>query len=160
MQNASKSYMASNLQCHLRDCPVELLHPPEDCNVNASLSFTLQICRVEDVIVEGLVEGSIIHFHWVRTVVVKPSGEISASGLGCIGGLGRGEVLPSGLSSGAGHGGRGGDTFYDGSYIAGGSVYGDADLPCQLGSGSGNDSLPDAAAGGGIIGKLFERNKF
>ena len=79
---------------------------------------------------------------------------------GCIGGLGRGEVLPSGLSSGAGHGGRGGDTFYDGSYIAGGSVYGDADLPCQLGSGSGNDSLPDAAAGGGIIGKLFERNKF
>ncbi|XP_027173507.1 uncharacterized protein LOC113773152 [Coffea eugenioides] len=151
MQNASKSYMASNLQCHLRDCPVELLHPPEDCNVNASLSFTLQICRVEDVIVEGLVEGSIIHFHWVRTVVVKPSGEISASGLGCIGGLGRGEVLPSGLSSGAGHGGRGGDTFYDGSYIAGGSVYGDADLPCQLGSGSGNDSLPDAAAGGGII---------
>lgn len=42
----------------------------------------MQICRVEDVIVEGLIEGSIIHFHWVRTVAVKPSGEIIASGLG------------------------------------------------------------------------------
>ncbi|KAL3535670.1 hypothetical protein ACH5RR_004131 [Cinchona calisaya] len=152
LQNASRSVMASRLQCHLRDCPVELLHPPEDCNVNASLSFTLQICRVEDVIVEGLVEGSIVHFHWARKVIVKPAGEISASGLGCIGGLGRGEVLPNGLSSGAGHGGKGGDTYYNGSYIAGGGVYGDADLPCELGSGSGNSSLPDAAAaGGGII---------
>lgn len=42
----------------------------------------LQICRVEDIIVEGLIEGSVIHFHWVRTVVVHCSGMISASGLG------------------------------------------------------------------------------
>ncbi|CAI9100492.1 OLC1v1037607C1 [Oldenlandia corymbosa var. corymbosa] len=151
VQNASKSYMATRLPCHLQSCPVELLHPPEDCNVNASLSFTLQICRVEDVIVEGLVEGSVVHFHWVRTVFVKQSGAISASGLGCYGGLGKGEYLPSGLSSGAGHGGRGGDTYYNGSYISGGVAYGNAELPCELGSGSGNSSLPDAVAGGGIV---------
>lgn len=42
----------------------------------------LQICRVEDIIVEGLIEGSVVHFHWVRTVVVHRSGVISASGLG------------------------------------------------------------------------------
>lgn len=42
----------------------------------------MQICRVEDIIVEGHIEGSIIHFDLVRTVVVKSSGAISASGLG------------------------------------------------------------------------------
>lgn len=44
--------------------------------------FGLQICRVEDVVVEGIMRGSIIHFHWVRTVKVHSSGVISASGLG------------------------------------------------------------------------------
>ncbi|XP_022893269.1 uncharacterized protein LOC111407817 isoform X2 [Olea europaea var. sylvestris] len=151
LENSSDNYMSSKLYCEQKDCPIELLHPPEDCNVNASLSFTLQICRVEDIIVEGFLEGSIIHFHWVRTVVVKSSGAISASGLGCTGGLGRGEYLPHGVGSGAGHGGKGGDAYNDGSYIKGGVTYGNAELPCELGSGSGNESLPSAAAGGGII---------
>lgn len=31
------------LYCDRQDCPYELLIPPEDCNVNASLSFTLQV---------------------------------------------------------------------------------------------------------------------
>lgn len=44
----------------------------------------LQICRVEDIIVEGLIEGSVVHFHWVRTVAIHSSGVISASGLGMI----------------------------------------------------------------------------
>lgn len=73
---------------------------------------------------------------------------------GCTGGLGRGEYLPHGVGSGAGHGGKGGDAYNDGSYIKGGVTYGNAELPCELGSGSGNESLPSAAAGGGIIGKL------
>lgn len=42
----------------------------------------MQICRVEDVNVEGLIEGSVVHFHWVRTVKVESSGAISATGLG------------------------------------------------------------------------------
>ncbi|KAL2500987.1 glycine-rich protein [Forsythia ovata] len=151
LENASDSYMSPKLYCEQKDCPIELLHPPEDCNVNASLSFTLQICRVEDIIVEGFLEGSVVHFHWVRTVVVKSSGAISASGLGCTGGLGRGEHLPNGVGSGAGHGGRGGDAYNNGSYIKGGITYGNAELPCELGSGSGNESLPGSTAGGGII---------
>lgn len=73
---------------------------------------------------------------------------------GCSGGLGSGELLPSGLSGGAGHGGRGGDAYYNGTYMGGGLTYGDADLPCELGSGSGNWSLPGATAGGGILGEL------
>lgn len=32
--------------------------------------------------VEGFLEGSVVHFHLVRTVVVKSTGSISASGLG------------------------------------------------------------------------------
>ena len=31
------------LYCDRQDCPYELLNPPEDCNVNSSLSFTLQV---------------------------------------------------------------------------------------------------------------------
>ncbi|KAL6517054.1 hypothetical protein OROHE_018014 [Orobanche hederae] len=150
LENASDSNIAPRLYCQ-QNCPVELLHPLENCIVNASLSFTLQICRVEDINIEGFIEGSVIHFHLVGGVVVKSSGAISASGLGCTGGLGRGELLPSGLSSGAGHGGRGGKAYYEGTYVRGGIAYGDSELPCELGSGSGNESLPGATTGGGVI---------
>ncbi|XP_052180688.1 uncharacterized protein LOC127793928 isoform X2 [Diospyros lotus] len=153
LKNSSTSYMTPGLYCELQDCPVELLHPPEDCNVNSSLSFTIEICRVEDVTVEGLIEGSVVHLHWVRTVVVEASGAISASGLGCTSGIGRGRFLSSGLGGGGGggHGGKGGSGYYNGSAIQGGIVYGNADLPCELGSGSGNDSLAGSTSGGGII---------
>ncbi|KAK9266622.1 hypothetical protein L1049_003574 [Liquidambar formosana] len=151
LENASTNDVTPRLHCELQDCPLELLHPPEDCNVNSSLSFTLQICRVEDVIVEGIITGSVVHFHWVRNVIVHSSGEISASGLGCTGGVGRGKVFSNGLGGGGGHGGKGGNGYYKGSFIEGGIAYGDAELPCELGSGSGNDSLAGATAGGGII---------
>jgi small-conductance mechanosensitive channel len=51
---------------------------------NDWLGLLLQICRVEDIIIEGIITGSVVHFHWVRTVVVQSSGLISASGLGMI----------------------------------------------------------------------------
>lgn len=73
---------------------------------------------------------------------------------GCIGGVGQGNVSSNGLGGGGGHGGRGGDGYCDGKLIDGGGAYGDADLPCELGSGSGNSSLPGSTAGGGIIGKV------
>ena len=44
--------------------------------------MTLQICRVEDIIVEGIVTGSVVHFHWVRTVIAHSSGAITTSALG------------------------------------------------------------------------------
>ncbi|XP_049403131.1 uncharacterized protein LOC125866815 isoform X3 [Solanum stenotomum] len=151
LENAGVNHTKARLFCGQANCPIELIYPPEDCNVNSSLSFTLQVCRVEDVLVEGFLEGSVVHFHLVRTVIVKSTGSISVSGLGCTGGLGSGVLLPNGLSSGAGHGGKGGDAFYNGSYIRGGISYGDTGLPCELGSGSGNHSLPSSTAGGGII---------
>lgn len=64
--------------------------------------------------------------------------------------------MPNGLGSGAGHGGRGGDAYYGGTYIRGGIAYGNAELPCELGSGSGNKSLTGATAGGGVIGKFSD----
>ncbi|KDO79874.1 hypothetical protein CISIN_1g042911mg [Citrus sinensis] len=54
--------------CEIQDCPVELLHSPEDCNMNSSLSFTPQICRVEDIVVDGPVEGSVVRFRRARTI--------------------------------------------------------------------------------------------
>ncbi|XP_008805792.1 uncharacterized protein LOC103718651 [Phoenix dactylifera] len=149
--NATKDDMAPRLNCEVQNCPMELIHPPEDCNVNSSLSFTLQICRVEDIDVEGLIQGTVIHFHRARSVVVHSSGKISATGLGCKGGVGRGKISSSGLGGGGGHGGKGGDGFYNGTFVEGGIAYGNADLPCELGSGSGNDSTTTSTAGGGII---------
>ncbi|KAG5030118.1 hypothetical protein AAZX31_05G210200 [Glycine max] len=148
---ASGDDMTPQLYCEVENCPVELLHPPEDCNVNSSLAFTLQICRVEDVIVEGTITGSVVHFHWIRNIDVSYSGVISVSGLGCTGGLGRARYFENGIGGGGGHGGYGGDGYYNGNFIEGGSTYGDVDLPCELGSGSGNNSLAGATAGGGII---------
>ncbi|CAL9125861.1 uncharacterized protein LOC135582680 [Musa acuminata AAA Group] len=149
--NASGDDMAPRLNCEEKDCPLELIHPPEDCNVNSSLSFTLQICRVEDIDVAGLVQGTVVHFHRARSVVVSPTGRISATGLGCKGGVGRGNILGNGLGGGGGHGGRGGDGRYGGSIVKGGIAYGNAELPCELGSGSGNDTVPSSTGGGGII---------
>lgn len=151
LESASDDDLTPRLYCELQDCPRELLHPPEDCNVNSSLSFTLQICRVEDIIVEGSITGSVLHFHWVRAVLVHSTGTVSVSGLGCTGGLGRGKIVDNGVGGGGGHGGKGGDGFHNGSFISGGVTYGNAELPCELGSGSGNDSLASATAGGGII---------
>jgi hypothetical protein len=74
---------------------------------------------------------------------------------GCRGGIGRGGMLSSGLSGGGGHGGKGGDGFYSGSHAGGGAAYGSADLPCELGSGSGNVSTTSSTAGGGIIGNSY-----
>ncbi|KAF7819735.1 putative transmembrane protein [Senna tora] len=150
LEAADNNSMTPQLSCELANCPVELLHPPEDCNVNSTLAFTLQICRVEDVIVEGTITGSVVHFHWVRNVDVH-SGAITVSGLGCTGGLGRGRYYENGLGGGGGHGGIGGDGYYNGNFIEGGTTYGDVDLPCELGSGSGNNSLAGSTAGGGII---------
>ncbi|XP_031388144.1 uncharacterized protein LOC116201156 [Punica granatum] len=151
LESASDNDLTPKLYCEHEDCPSELMHPPEDCNVNSSLAFTLQICRVEDVTVEGTVTGSVVHFHWVRNVIVHSSGAVSASGLGCTGGFGRGKMFDNGLGGGGGHGGKGGDGYHKGSFIDGGLSYGNPELPCELGSGSGNDSLAGATAGGGII---------
>ncbi|GAV56979.1 hypothetical protein CFOL_v3_00518 [Cephalotus follicularis] len=148
--NATIDAVTPRLHCGHQNCPVELLHPPEDCNVNSSLSFTLQICRVEDIAIEGLIKGSVVHFHRARTISVKSSGMISASAMGCTGGVGKGNFI-SGIGSGAGHGGKGGPGCYNGSCVEGGILYGNADLPCELGSGSGNDSTADLTTGGGII---------
>ena len=73
---------------------------------------------------------------------------------GCTGGVGRGRIFANGLGAGGGHGGKGGDGYYNGTFINGGVAYGDPNLPCELGSGNGNGSLAGETAGGGIIGKL------
>jgi len=74
---------------------------------------------------------------------------------GCRTGVGQGKMLSSGVSGGGGHGGKGGDGLYNGSHADGGATYGNADLPCELGSGSGNATTQFSTAGGGIIGITF-----
>ncbi|KAJ6354368.1 hypothetical protein OIU77_005060 [Salix suchowensis] len=151
VKNSTSNAITPRLNCLLEECPSELLNPPEDCNVNTSLSFTLQICRVEDITVEGLIEGSVVHFHRARTIYVPSSGTISVSCMGCTGGVGRGNALSNGAGSGGGHGGKGGSACYNGSCTEGGVSYGNAELPCEIGSGSGEEKSVGSTAGGGIV---------
>ncbi|GJR01755.1 hypothetical protein Tco_0524739 [Tanacetum coccineum] len=125
LENPTNDAVTLRLNCNSRVCPEELLRPPDDCNVNASLSFTLQICRVEDILVEGLIQG-----------------------MGRTGGVSKGHLLSNGIGSGGGYGGTAGHGCYNDTCIEGDLPYGDAELPCQLGSGGGNDST----AGGGVLG--------
>ncbi|KAK1417918.1 hypothetical protein QVD17_27054 [Tagetes erecta] len=151
LENATTDAVTPILSCESPQCPEELLRPPDDCNVNASLSFTLQICRVEDILIEGLIKGSVVHFHRARTVTVPSTGTVSTAEMGCTGGIGKGQLLSNGIGSGGGYGGTGGYGCYNGTCIDGGLPYGDADLPCQLGSGGGNDSIAHSTAGGGVL---------
>jgi hypothetical protein len=68
--------------------------------------------------------------------------------------VGRGNGLSNGIGSGGGHGGKGGSACYNDNCVDGGVSYGDAELPCELGSGSGQENSSGSTAGGGIIGKL------
>lgn len=42
----------------------------------------LQICRVEDLLVNGIMKGTIIHIHRARTMIIDTDGMITASELG------------------------------------------------------------------------------
>ncbi|XP_050220602.1 uncharacterized protein LOC126670974 isoform X2 [Mercurialis annua] len=148
--DASRSVVMQSL-CKSRECPMDLITPPDDCHFNYTLSYSLQICRVEDLLVSGIVKGSIIHIHRARTIIVDTSGFITASGLGCSEGIGKGNYS-NGAGSGAGHGGRGGSGYFNGILSDGGNKYGDADLPCELGSGTeGPDQSYGNVIGGGMI---------
>lgn len=151
LKDSSKMELIPNLLCESATCPEELIHPPEDCNVNATLSFTVQICRVEDIVVDGLVKGSVIHFHLARTVTINPGGLVTSSELGCRRGMGKGLISSNGAGGGGGHGGKGGPGFLNGHLTEGGEEYGNADLPCELGSGGGNSTSEGTTAGGGVI---------
>ncbi|KAG6636083.1 hypothetical protein CIPAW_11G086100 [Carya illinoinensis] len=143
--------MVTNSLCESQTCPVDLITPPDDCHVNYTLSFSLQICRVEDLLVNGLIRGSIIHIHRARTVIIDTGGVITASELGCSEGIGRGNYS-NGAGSGAGHGGRGGSGNFNGRVSNGGDKYGNADLPCELGSGTvGPNQSYGHVVGGGMI---------
>ncbi|KAG0575849.1 hypothetical protein KC19_5G035100 [Ceratodon purpureus] len=156
LQAPLKSYSSvkseiTTIFCEKNLCPVEVLTPSEDCNVNTSSPFTLQICRVEEINILGLVSGSVVHIQRTRTVTISPEGVISATALGCQGGLGKGKSTKgSGAGGGGGHGGRGGDGVLSSSN-GGGQTYGNSELPCELGSGGGNPGLGSLTAGGGII---------
>ncbi|EOY24117.1 Uncharacterized protein TCM_015803 isoform 1 [Theobroma cacao] len=147
----SRSVVTNSL-CESQTCPMDLITPPDDCHVNYTLSFSLQICRVEDLLVNGIVKGSIIHIHRARTVTIDADGLITASELGCSKGIGKGNYF-NGAGSGAGHGGRGGAGYFNGRVSNGGHEYGNADLPCELGSGTEgpNKSFGDVFGGGMIV---------
>ncbi|KAJ6758316.1 EPHRIN TYPE-B RECEPTOR [Salix koriyanagi] len=122
VKNSTSNAITPRLNCLLEECPSELLNPPEDCNVNTSLSFTLQICRVEDITVEGLIEGSVVHFHQGQNNICSV--------------FWNNKRVLHGLHW---------------CCIEGGVSYGNAELPCEIGSGSGEEKSVGSTAGGGIV---------
>ncbi|KAL4011085.1 hypothetical protein IC575_028131 [Cucumis melo] len=89
------------------------------------------------------------HLNWYLSFILHPLWVFVI--VCCTGEVGRGRIFANGLGAGGGHGGKGGDGYYNGTFINGGVAYGDPNLPCELGSGSGNGSLAGETAGGGII---------
>lgn len=86
------------------------------------------------------------------SVRIAPTGAISAQGLGCDSGTGQGAgyAAVQGPSSGAGHGGFGGDGITsEGEITAGGAPYDNVTSPSMFGSGGGDTNL--GGQGGGII---------
>ncbi|GAV89383.1 hypothetical protein CFOL_v3_32800, partial [Cephalotus follicularis] len=145
--------MVTKSLCNSQTCPTDLFTPPDDCHVNFTLAFSLQarICRVEDLLVNGIIKGSIIHIHRARSVIIDTDGLITASELGCSEGIGKGNYS-KGAGSGAGHGGQGGSGYFNGMMSSGGHEYGNADLPCELGSGTeGPYESYGHVIGGGMI---------
>ncbi|KAL3690273.1 hypothetical protein R1sor_016582 [Riccia sorocarpa] len=140
----------SQIHCMRTTCPAEVTSPSEDCTLNITSPFTLQICRVEDIMIDGTVEGSVVHAQRIRTISISSGGLLTASGWGCKGGLGKGEAS-SLAAGGGGHGGKGGRGYFNGSWAQGGPEYGEKSMPCELGSGSGNLSNGLVTSGGGII---------
>ncbi|XP_051114484.1 uncharacterized protein LOC127240078 [Andrographis paniculata] len=146
----SKNSITKSL-CESPTCPMDLIIPPDDCHVNYTLSFTMQVCRVEDIVINGVIKGSVIHIHRARNVIIDTHGMITASELGCRTGVGRGNYS-NGAGAGAGHGGRGGSGIFNGIMSEGGPRYGSADLPCELGSGTeGPNRSNGYVSGGGMI---------
>ncbi|KAL1531208.1 hypothetical protein AAHA92_33913 [Salvia divinorum] len=151
LDNDDSTGLVTKSLCESPTCPMDLITPPDDCHVNYTVSFSMQVCRVEDILVSGVVKGSIVHIHRARTVIVDTVGMITASELGCRTGIGKGNYS-NGAGGGAGHGGRGGSGFFNGIHSEGGQRYGSADLPCELGSGTeGRNQSDGYVAGGGLI---------
>ncbi|XP_071706226.1 uncharacterized protein [Rutidosis leptorrhynchoides] len=151
LEDDQSKIMVTKSHCENPTCPRDLIYPPDDCHVNDTLSFSLQICRVEDIVVNGMIKGSVIQIHRAMSVVIDTEGTITASELGCQNGFGLGNYS-NGAGGGAGHGGRGGAGLYHGKLSEGGSVYGRPDLPCELGSGTlGPNESVGRVAGGGMI---------
>uniref|UniRef100_A0A7I4AXX0 DUF8003 domain-containing protein n=1 Tax=Physcomitrium patens TaxID=3218 RepID=A0A7I4AXX0_PHYPA len=141
----------TSMYCNEPFCPTEVLSPSEDCTLNVLSPFTLQICRVEDVSIYGEVSGSVVHIQRARNIAVNREGVLTASGLGCVEGLGVGNVRQGGAGGGGGHGSNGGSGVLDGMKSEGGASYGNKEMPCELGSGGGNPGAGSSTAGGGLI---------
>jgi hypothetical protein len=75
---------------------------------------------------------------------------------GCQGGLGKGNYTMGSAGGGGGHGGKGGPGIYDSKRSEGGVVYGNRQLPCELGSGGGTSGVSMSSAGGGVIGESHQ----
>ncbi|PWA99349.1 hypothetical protein CTI12_AA001040 [Artemisia annua] len=108
--------------CGLKDCQGSVLHGPLETATNDAV----KICCVEDILIEGVIQQFVVHFHRARTVTVSLTGRVSTSRMGCTGGLS--------LDEGQ----------FSVRFIY---VLCDVELPCQLGSGGGNAST----AGGGVL---------
>nr|GFA32499.1 glycine-rich protein [Tanacetum cinerariifolium] len=80
----------------------------------------------------------------VRTVTIPLTGTVSTSRMGYTRGVGKGHLLSNEIGNEGSYGGTAGHGFYNDTCIEGGLLHSDAELPCQLGSGGGNDSTTNS----------------
>ncbi|KAG6414213.1 hypothetical protein SASPL_126931 [Salvia splendens] len=143
LDNDDSTRLVTKSLCESPTCPMDLITPPDDCHVNYTVSFSLQVCRVEDILVSGVVKGSIVHIHRARTVIVDSVGMITASELG---------IYVYIYSTIWWHATCSLDSECCLPVVRLVLRYGSADLPCELGSGTeGRNQSDGYVAGGGLI---------
>jgi hypothetical protein len=108
----------------------------------------LQCCHANNLLISWKKESPYIYYAFNR-----PKSFFS----GCSDGIGKGNYS-NGAGSGAGHGGRGGSGNFNGRVSNGGNKYGNADLPCELGSGTEGPDQSYGHVGGGMIGNVSTSN--
>ncbi|CAI5487186.1 unnamed protein product [Closterium sp. Naga37s-1] len=74
--------------CHVEECPSSVVQPNHDCSSEDESPFSLHVCRLDSLYVQGAMEGALVRIDASSSLVIDHRASISASGLGCLPGHG------------------------------------------------------------------------
>ncbi|CAI5977244.1 unnamed protein product [Closterium sp. NIES-65] len=70
--------------CHVEECPSSVVQPNHDCSSEDESPFSLHVCRLDSLYVQGAMEGALVRIDASSSLVIDHRASISASGLGAM----------------------------------------------------------------------------
>ncbi|CAI5978293.1 unnamed protein product [Closterium sp. NIES-65] len=70
--------------CHVEECPSSVVQPNHDCSSEDESHFSLHVCRLDSLYVQGAMEGALVRIDASSSLVIDHRASISASGLGAM----------------------------------------------------------------------------